>query len=211
MGWFSAPPPDPKEQIREWKSSLRKEMRGLDRQVMRIEREEMKIKQSVRDAAKKGQTDVAKVLAKSLVESRRAKNRIHKTKAQINSVSMQIQQQASMARVAGAMGKSAEVMAMMQQLVRMPEIQETMRQMSMEMQKAGLIEEMMEDTMDSVLDDSDMEEEAEEEVEKVLMELTSGLLGANVSTRTPAVAAAAEEAETGQADDLSARLAALRS
>eukprot|EP00045_Choanoeca_perplexa_P001469 m.19821 g.19821 ORF g.19821 m.19821 type:complete len:210 (+) comp10963_c0_seq1:94-723(+) len=209
MGWFTAdPPPDPKEQVREWRSALRKEMRGLDRQITRIEREEAKIKKSIKDAAKAGQVDVAKVLAKSLVESRRAKNRIHTTKAQINSVSMQIQQQASMARVAGALSKSTEVMAMMSQLIRLPEIRATMMQMSREMTKAGLIEEMMEDTMDSVLDDSDVEEEAQEEVDKVLFELTDGLLGATTSSHVPQEEAVAEETA---ADDLTARLAQLRS
>eukprot|EP00730_Choanoeca_flexa_P003632 TRINITY_DN11461_c0_g1_i1.p2 TRINITY_DN11461_c0_g1~~TRINITY_DN11461_c0_g1_i1.p2 ORF type:complete len:211 (+),score=58.62 TRINITY_DN11461_c0_g1_i1:1997-2629(+) len=210
MGWFTAdPPPDPKEQVREWRSALRKEMRGLDRQITRIEREEMKIKKSIKDAAKSNQLDSAKVLAKSLVESRRAKNRIHTTKAQINSVSMQIQQQASMARVAGALSKSTEVMELMSSLIRLPEIRQTMMQMSREMTKAGLIEEMMDDTFESVMDDSDVEEEAQEEVDKVLFELTDGLLGATASSHVPQAEATAED--TGVADDLSARLAQLRS
>lgn len=71
--FFGGKKPDPKEQVKEWKASLRKELRGLDRQVLNIEREEMKIKLSVREAAKKNQIDVCKVLAKSLVQSRKAK------------------------------------------------------------------------------------------------------------------------------------------
>jgi charged multivesicular body protein 3 len=101
------------------------------------------------------------MLAKSLVGSKRAKVRIHTAKAQMNSVSMQIQQQASkpswgagrggeraaeravwlwagMARVAGAIGKSTEVMKIMASLVRMPEIQATMQQLSAEMTKVSL-------------------------------------------------------------------------
>ena len=41
-------------QAKEWKAKLRKEIHTLDRQVMAIEREENKIKLSVKDAAKKG-------------------------------------------------------------------------------------------------------------------------------------------------------------
>jgi hypothetical protein len=41
-------------QIKAWKTALRHETRGLDRQVMSIEREEMKVKASIKDAAKKG-------------------------------------------------------------------------------------------------------------------------------------------------------------
>lgn len=69
-------------------------------------------------------------------------------------------------RVAGALASSAEVMAAMQQLVKLPEVARTMQEMSKEMMKAGIIEEMLEDTMES-LEPEDMEEEAEDEVNKV--------------------------------------------
>ena len=35
MGLFGSTKPDPKEQIDNWRKALRKEMRGLDRQVTR--------------------------------------------------------------------------------------------------------------------------------------------------------------------------------
>lgn len=54
----------------------------------------------------------------------------------------------------------------MQQLVKLPELAKTMQDMSREMMKAGIIEEMLEDTMET-LEPEDMEEEAEDEVEKV--------------------------------------------
>lgn len=210
--FFGGKKPDPKEQVKEWKASLRKELRGLDRQVLNIEREEMKIKLSVREAAKKNQIDVCKVLAKSLVQSRKAKNRIHTSKAQINSVMMNMQNQQSMSKVAGAMQKSSEVMKSMMALVRLPEMAETMRELAQEMTKAGLMEEIMDDTFEG-MEDEDLEEEAEAEVSEVLFELTKGQLGA-----APAAVAGSlkqEEppsAETDQeADAMIARLEALRS
>merc|ERR1711907_282792 len=186
---------------------LRHEMRAIDRQITRIEREEFKIKMTIKEHAKKGQADAARMLAKSLVQSRKAKNRMHMTKTQINSVSMQIQQQMSMARVAGALQKSSAVMAAMSQLVRMTEICATMQALSKEMMKAGLIEEMMDDAFEAVEDD-DLDEAADEEVDKVMMELTSGLLQANVGATTPAAAEHVDE-DTVESDALSARLAAL--
>eukprot|EP00054_Salpingoeca_dolichothecata_P037247 m.10247 g.10247 ORF g.10247 m.10247 type:complete len:212 (-) comp7374_c0_seq1:68-703(-) len=176
MGLFGNKAPDPKELVRSWKANLRKENRTLDRQITSIEREEAKIKQSVRDAARKGNTDVCKILAKSLVNSRKARHRIHASKAQINSVMMNMQNQLSMLKVAGTLEKSTVVMKAMSDLVKLPEIQATMAAMSREMAKAGLIEEMIEDTFESIEED-DVEEEAEEEVNKVLFELTKGQLG----------------------------------
>ena len=76
----------------------------------------------------------------------------------------------------GSLQKSTGIMKAMNGLVKLPEISMTMQEMSREMMKAGVIEEMMEDTLEGVLDtDGDIEEEAEEEVQKVLDELTAGV------------------------------------
>lgn len=58
-------------------------------------------------------------------------------------------------------------MQAMQSLVRLPEVANTMREMSKEMMKAGIIEEMMDETMESLEDTDEMEEEAQSEVDKV--------------------------------------------
>ena len=84
---------DPQEQAKEWRRSLKSEARGLDRQVRKITMEEQKVTRSIKDAAKKGQNDVVKILAKELVHSKKAKSRIYAAKAQLHSVEMQIQQQ----------------------------------------------------------------------------------------------------------------------
>ncbi|KAJ8026041.1 Charged multivesicular body protein 3 [Holothuria leucospilota] len=76
---------DPKEQVQEWTRALNKQSRGLDRQIRSIEREEAKVKRSLKDAAKQGHKDVCTTLAKEIVRSRKAKNRIYASKAQINS------------------------------------------------------------------------------------------------------------------------------
>ena len=119
------------------------------------------------------------------------------------------------------MQSSAEVMQTMQKLVRLPEIQKTMMEMSREMMKAGIIEEMMEDTMEGLTEGEDMEEEVEAAVDKVLFELTAGKLGeapAALKDTLPAPAAAAAspgpaEAESEEEDmeEMQSRLEALRS
>ena len=58
-------------------------------------------------------------------------------------------------------------MQAMQQLVRLPEVAATMRDMSKEMMRAGIIEEMLEETMESLEDTEELEEEAQTEVDKV--------------------------------------------
>ena len=108
--------PDPKEQVKEWKKQMRGEERKLDRQIQselrarlpprrgaawltpplptpEIKNEETKVKQSIKQAAKRGDMSTAKLLAKEIVRSRKAVSRLHTSKAQMNSVVMQMQNQ----------------------------------------------------------------------------------------------------------------------
>ena len=216
MGLFGKTP-EPKEQVSEWCKKLRKESNQIDRQINGIRREEAKVTKSLKDAAKKGDKDVCKILAKEVVHSRKTVNKLYCAKANINSIQMQMKGQLATIKVAGSLQKSAEVMKTMQQLVKLPEIQKTMMEMSREMMKAGIIEEMMEDTMESITDADDMEEEANEEIDKVLYELTAGKLGeapAAVKDTLPAPVAEPEVADEESEDDMEEmqnRLQALRS
>lgn len=58
-----------------------------------IQNEEMKVKRSIKDAAKKGDKDVCRILAKEMIHSRKAINKMYSSKAQLNSVEMQMKNQ----------------------------------------------------------------------------------------------------------------------
>lgn len=88
-GWFS-PPPDPAEQMKKWKMELIKQQRQLDHEIRGIELEEAKVKKQIKDAAKRNDTTVARTLAKELVRSRKSKERLYTSKAQMNSVVMSL-------------------------------------------------------------------------------------------------------------------------
>ncbi|XP_068436089.1 charged multivesicular body protein 3 [Clinocottus analis] len=220
MGLFGrTPDKSPKEQVNEWSQKIRKEMRVIDRQIRDIQREEEKVKRSIKDAAKRGQRDVCVVLAKEMIQSKRAVTKLYASKAHMNSVQLSMKNQLALVRVAGSMQKSTEVMKAMQNLVKIPEIQATMMELSKEMMKAGIIEEMLEDTFESMEDGEEMEEAAEEEVDKILFEITAGALGKAPNKVTdalpeikPAAAAAASEDEAEEdIEEMQSRLAALRS
>jgi len=208
---------DPKEKVNEWCKELRKEERKLERQVTAIRREEAKVTRSMKEAAKKGDKDVCKILAREVVNSRKAVNKIYVAKANLSSVQMQMKGQVAQMKVAGALASSTEVMKAMQSLVKLPEIQKTMMEMSREMMKAGIIEEMLDDAMEGLEDEEEMEEAVQAEVDKVLFELTAGKLGdapAAVTATLPTPAREEkqeEEEEDTDLEEMQSRLEALRS
>jgi len=178
MGLFGkTPSKDPKEQVQEWTHKIRKEGNQLDRQIRSIQREEEKVKRSLKQAATKNDKETCMILAKEIVGARKAINRIYTTKAHLNSIQLQMKNQLSTLRVAGSLQKSTEVMTAMQNLVRYPELAGIMRDMSKEMMKAGIIEEMLDEVMEPLEESEELEEEVAKEVDKVLFEITNGKLG----------------------------------
>ncbi|OVA17988.1 Snf7 [Macleaya cordata] len=207
--------------MRDWQRRLRQECRNIERQIRG--KEEKSVQKAIREAAKRNDMVSAKALAKEIVRSRRAVNRLHENKAQMNSISMHLGESVAIARTVGHLSKSAEVMKLVNNLMKAPEVAATMQEFSKEMTKAGVIEEMVNDAVDSALDSEDIEEETEEEVEKVLTELageTAAQLPEAVRRerlKQPAQTAEEEEAIAEGADDeeeleeIRARLAKVRS
>ena len=113
---------DPKEQVREMKRKLRHEQRAIDRNINHIKREELKVKKSLQEAAKAGNKDVCKILAKEMIGSRRAVSKLHASKAQINSVCMQMDSQAAMVKMSGGMKASTDVMKLMNKLTKVKKV-----------------------------------------------------------------------------------------
>ncbi|KAK7904890.1 hypothetical protein WMY93_017497 [Mugilogobius chulae] len=154
-----------------------------------------------------------------MIQSKRAVTKLYSSKAQMNSVQLSMKNQLALVRVSGSLQKSTEVMKAMQSLIKVPEIQATMREMSKEMMKAGIIEEMLEDTFESMEEGDDMEEATQEEVDKILFEITAGALVKAPSKVTdelpemePAGAtAASDEGSEEDIEEMQSRLAALRS
>ncbi|KAF8711609.1 hypothetical protein HU200_029062 [Digitaria exilis] len=167
------PRPTPRQQLRKWQGRLRSERVGLDRQIREVQREEKKVEKAIKEAAKRNDMGSAKTLAKELVRSRRAINRLYENKAQISSVSMRLGEIIGTERTVSCLSKSTEVMKTVNDLMKAPELALTMQQFNKEMLKAEVIEAMVNDTIDSTLDSEEIEDETEEEVDKILAALVA--------------------------------------
>lgn len=105
---------------------------------------------------------------------RKQSARLATSKAQLQSVAMQVNEAFSVRKIEGSIRASTGIMKDVNSLVRLPELTGTMRELSQELVKAGIIEEMVGDSLpdDGLMEGED--EEAEEEVDKVLGEILQG-------------------------------------
>eukprot|EP00842_Homolaphlyctis_polyrhiza_P004909 jgi/Hompol1/5419/HPOL_004416-RA len=83
----------PEDLVKKWRQNIRTQQRELDKSIRGIETEELKAKRMLKDCAKRNDTASCKTLAKEIVRSRKAKDRMHTSKAQMNSLLMSMQQQ----------------------------------------------------------------------------------------------------------------------
>eukprot|EP01155_Anaeramoeba_flamelloides_P031476 Anaeramoba_flamelloidesa89353_80.p1 GENE.a89353_80~~a89353_80.p1 ORF type:complete len:213 (-),score=63.20 a89353_80:121-759(-) len=170
----------PKEQATLWKKQLKNEQRSLKRDIRKIQREERKVLMEAKRAGKQGDREAAKILAKEIVNSRKATERLMVASTQINSVIMEIQNNMSTMKVMKSIKASTQVTQYMNSLIRMPEINKTCMNLAREMEKAGIIEEMVDETLD--MDEESLEDEADEQVDQIMDEILQGTLGKSKGT-----------------------------
>ncbi|EER04942.1 Charged multivesicular body protein 2a, putative, partial [Perkinsus marinus ATCC 50983] len=97
-----------KEQARAWQRSLRSEMRKIDRECGKMEREEKKVELEIKGLARKKEVSSIRILAKEIVRTRKTRDRMLMAKAQMNSVSMQLQQAAMTMKMGEAVAGSTQ-------------------------------------------------------------------------------------------------------
>ena len=214
-------------------------MRKLDRDIAQIKAAETKTKNLIIAANKRaqragapGQRQAAREVrdfARELLRTRRAGARLVTGRAQLASVQMQVSEAFALRRIEGSIRASVGIMKDVNSLIRLPQFAATMQELSVELVKAGIIEEMVGEVLPAGEEDGlgEEEEEAEGEVDKVLGEIlkdrmeTAGALPSvplpqqqQQQQQVPAQQQAEEEDEEdteAMMDQMRNRLEALRS
>ncbi|KAH8929680.1 hypothetical protein BT69DRAFT_1345715 [Atractiella rhizophila] len=200
--------PTPQEKVRKWRQDLKAEQRKLDRTIRQIDSAQATTRGQLKQLANKGDVKNAKILAREVVRSNKQKDKMYTSKAMLNSIDMQLTHQLATLKITGTLQKSTEIMKLSNSVMKLPELQATMKNMSQEMMKAGIMSEMVDDVMESLDIDEEIEEEADEEVDKVLFEITDGKLGeaGKVGGQLPQVPAEVEEEDAREVERMQAQL-----
>jgi charged multivesicular body protein 3 len=196
-----------------------------------VKQAEIKTKNLILQADRRGQRDPARaaqarrearIYAQELIRTRRQSQRLATSKAQLSSVQMQVNEAFAVRKIEGSIRTSVGIMKDVNSLIRLPKLAETMRELSGELMKAGIIEEMVGEVLP---EDGDLlgeeDELADGEVEKVLGEILKDRMAATKMPSVPAepapakgepvVAEEEDEEDEEMMDQMRNRLEALRS
>ncbi|KKK19659.1 hypothetical protein P175DRAFT_0498745 [Aspergillus ochraceoroseus IBT 24754] len=217
--------PDPQTQMRKCNQLIRANTRQLDRDIAQLKSLDAKTKQYIVSASKRAQRNPShakqvavetKTFARELVRIRRQSARLATSRAQLQSVQMQVNEAFSVRKIQGSLQKSTGIMKDVNTLIHLPQLSATMRQLATELVRAGIIEEMVDDAIpnNELLEDEELE--ADEEVDKILQEILQGKLSQVEEIKAPTVEEpqqAEEEFEDQEAalEQMRGRLEALKS
>lgn len=210
-------------QKRKCNALVRQNVRKLERDIQQNKMLENKTKNFILQASKRAQRNPSqakqaaqetRIFARELINVRKVGKRLTTSKAQLQSVGMQVNEAFSVRKIEGSIKASTGIMKDVNTLVRMPELSGTMRDLSQELMKAGIIEEMVGDMLpqDELLEGED--EETEAEVDKVLGEVLKDRLPAEALPDTAPTQLEEPEEEEDQEEMLAqmrGRLEALKS
>lgn len=188
---------------------LRRAMRDLDRERTSLERQEKKTMADIKKAAKAGQVEAAKVMAKDVVRTRRYQNKMIMMKTQIQAVSLKIQTLKATNSMAKAMAGVTKAMGRMNQSMNLPALTKIMQEFEKQTEMMDMKQEMMDDMVDDVMGEEEDDEDSERLVNQVFDEL--GLALGEDLGETPTISVKPTETkQSEQEKDLQARLDSLR-
>lgn len=209
--------PTPEEQKRKCNALVRANVRKLDRDIQQLKAAESKAKNFILQANKRAQRNPSqakqaaqdtRIYARELIRARKQNARLATSKAQLQSVQMQVNEAFSVRKIEGSIRASTGIMKDVNSLVRLPELTGTMRELSQELVRAGIIEEMVGDSLpDSELLEGE-DDEAEAEVDKILTEILKDRLPP--TAQKPEEAILTQPVEEEEEEDQQEMLAQMR-
>ncbi|CAD1809187.1 Snf7 family protein [Candida parapsilosis] len=165
--------PDPKEQMRKINQLLRKNKRELDRSINQLQPLKKKTEGLIRKSAKEKDYKTARLYAKELININRQYNKLYTSRTRVESITMSINEQYSMNKLTKSIHSSTSIMKDVNSLIHIGAVSQTMQELSKELTKAGIINEMMDDMVDlDYEEDEELESESQEEVNKIIASLT---------------------------------------
>lgn len=139
----------------------------------------------VKRAAKSGDLKTAKLYARELINITRQHQKLHMSKTRLESITMAVNEQWQMRKLTNSLQTSTVIMKEVNLAIKLGVITGNMQELSKQLMKAGIINEMVDNMV--VLDvDEELEDESQEEVNKIIENLTEDKF-AKIETEVPLV------------------------
>lgn len=173
----SNPKISPKEQMREYRRGLKRAIREIDRERVKLQNEEKKMIAEIKRLAKSNNIGPVKVMAKDLVRLRRHVQKFYDMKSQINGVDLRLQTMNSTQTMADVIKGVTPALVKINKQMNLPELNNMMKEFYKENQRMEMTEEMMGEAVDMALEHEDDDAQTDLVVGQVLSEIGVEIAG----------------------------------
>lgn len=155
------------EEIKEFQANMRKEtreaMREVDRQIWQADRMIAEAKRDLEKKVKEGaDRNTLKVYAQNAMRAQGVKDKHLIQKTKVQQIDFSVNEMIMNIKMSKTMGMASNMMAKINGLANIPEISKNVQNMQMQMEKMGIVGEMVEDAMDAMGDDDiDLDDKAQ--------------------------------------------------
>lgn len=199
----------PDELMKEYKRNVDRSVREIERERVNLQKQETKIVSDIKKAAKDGQMNVVKIMAKDLVRTKTQVSKFYQMKCQMQAVGLRLQTIKSTQAMTEAMKGAAKAMKGMNAKVNPMAMQKILQEFE---KQSGIMDEkqeMMDDCIDDAMGADDEEAQVDEVVNQVLAEIGIEL---NDKIKAPVAGSVAKEKVSEDLDNhLEERLKNLKS
>mmetsp|Transcript_42309 Transcript_42309/g.75809 ORF Transcript_42309/g.75809 Transcript_42309/m.75809 type:complete len:439 (+) Transcript_42309:112-1428(+) len=158
-----------KERIQEWRRQLQSELRKLERNISGLSQEENKCKREMKSLVKRGQQPAAKSLARQILRSRAAADRLKQTKTKLAAVQLRLTNEEH-SSVSALQQVDQSLLKDIIEFIDIPEIAKIAGEVKGERRRAQFTAELADEEFDNGLEHQ-AEIEIEQQVQKLLDEL----------------------------------------
>lgn len=154
---------------------MNKQVRQIDTDIRRQSETLGKAKREATNLYKQGQKEASLIIVQYSVRLQKSIGRLHIAKAQMQQMQDSLEATIGSKQSVDALRSTTETMQAMSNLMRVPEVRSTVLQLARDMERAGLVQGLVDDAVDSIADpDGTMEEEIASELEKIRQEVDMG-------------------------------------
>ena len=169
---------DIKEYQRKYKRDLQKQIRDMDKQITNVERERTRAENDLKKEVQKGVAGdkfKKQMYARQVLQCNKLKQNQLINKGKIQGCQYALDQYFASVKIGQVVGQSAEILKALNQSMNIKEIQKEMGEMGRELEKMGIINEMVQDAMD--IDDSSLDNDAD--IDKVIFDAENAIANKN--------------------------------
>ncbi|KAG7672007.1 hypothetical protein KSW81_004892 [Nannochloris sp. 'desiccata'] len=172
----------PKDVLKSSKQNVKDSIRELDRELTDMKREEAKLTEEIRAAARAGNDASVRMLAQQMVRLKEHTKRIQITRAGIGGVSATLSTAASNAVMASSLQQAGKAMSAVGTAVDPGKLQQNMKQFGKQSEIQSMQQSMLDEALDAALDTDDIGEESNMIFQQVLEEVGAELASKMVDT-----------------------------